>query len=48
MMLKGDKFVCSGLKNSLHSGNLSNFLENSQNSLIEETKFEKLEMIVGI
>ena len=47
-MFVGDKFDCYELKNSLHSGKLCNFLENSQNSLIEEAKFEKLGMIVGI
>ena len=47
-MFIGDKFECFELKNSVHSGKLCNFLENSQNSHIEEAKCEKLGMIVGI
>ena len=48
IILLGDKFEGFELKNSLDPGKLYNFLENPQNSHIEEAKCEKLGIIVGI
>ena len=48
VIIKYDRLLYFKLKISLYSVQFQDFLENSQNSHIEEANFQKLGMIVGI
>ena len=48
VIVKYDRLLYFKLKISLYSVQFQDFLENSQNSHIEEANFQKLGMIVGI